>query len=108
MKGKIAVGVLVLCGAAGYVGVRGWVAGQPSLPTTFSLEDKGAPEPSAAAKPASGKGPVKPASLRGSVSASRLREVTDDAVVEDLLNRTMEMATLRCRHFLFSGANVLL
>jgi hypothetical protein len=92
MKGKIAVGVLVLCGAAGYVGVRGWVAGQPILPTTFSLEDKGAPEPPPAAKPASGKGPVTVASPRAGIPASRLREVTDEAVVEDLLRRTMEMA----------------
>lgn len=89
MKGKIAVGVLVLCGAAGYVGVRGWVAARPALPTTFHLEEKGAPEPPSRTQP-----PVaaRPAAPKASVSASRLREVTDETAVEDLLNRTMEMA----------------
>ena len=89
MEGKIAVGVLVLCVAAGYVGVRGWVAGRSLLPTTFHLEEKGAPEPPPLNPP-----PVapRPAVPKASVSASRLREVTDETAVEDLLNRTMGMA----------------
>jgi hypothetical protein len=89
MKGKIAVVVLVLCGAAGYAGVRGWVAGQPLLPTTFNLEEKGVTEASTAAQPAPGKAPAAP---RASISASRLREVTEEKAVEDLLDRTTKMA----------------
>lgn len=89
MKGKIAVGVLVLCGAVGYVGLRGWVAGQPVVSTTFNFDQKAAPEPPTPAQPGVGKGPAVP---RASVSAARLREVTDETAVEDLLNRTMEMA----------------
>ena len=57
MKGKIAVGVLVICGTAGYVAVRGWVAGQPALPTTFNLEEKGAPEPQTSKPPVTVKPP---------------------------------------------------
>ncbi len=89
MKGKIAVGVLVICGTAGYVAVRGWVAGQPALPTTFNLEEKGAPEPQTSKPPVTVKPPALP---RGSISASRLREVTDETAVGDLLNRTIAMA----------------
>lgn len=89
MKGKIAIGVLVLCGTAGYVGVRSWMAGQPVLPTTFNLEEKGAPEPPVPARPAVEKGPAVP---RTSLSASRLKEVTDETALEDLLKRTSDMA----------------
>lgn len=92
MKGKIAVGVLFLSLAAGYVSVQGWLARQPSLPTTFNLEEKGAPEsqkdpPEAATKP-----PQAPAVSKLNISASRLREVTDEGAVEDLLKQTTEMA----------------
>jgi hypothetical protein len=92
MKGKIAVGVLVLSVAAGYVSVQGWLARQPTLPTTFNLEEKGAPEPQNAAPAAPAKQPPPPAASRLNISASRLREVTEEGVVEDLLKRTMEMA----------------
>jgi hypothetical protein len=91
MKGRIAFAVLVLCGAFGYVGVRGWMAGQPVLPTTFNLEEKGAPESAPSGQPVPGGKP--PAHVpRQNVSASRLREVTDETAVEDLLKRTTEMA----------------
>ncbi len=89
MKGKIAVGVLVLCGVAGYVGVRGWVAAQPVFPTLSNLEDKGAPGAGAGAAP-----PVKkePSAPRANLVAARVKEVNDMTAVEDLLKKTMEMA----------------
>jgi hypothetical protein len=92
MKGKITVGVLVLSGAAGYVSVQGWLSRQPTLPTTFHLEEKGAPEPSNAIPEPTSKQPPSPPAPRLNISASRLREVTDGSAVEDLLKRTTEMA----------------
>jgi hypothetical protein len=92
MKGKIAVVVLVLSVAAGYVSVQGWLARQPSLPTTFNLEEKGAPEPQKALPEPAPKPPAATTVSRLNISASRLREVTDDAAVEDLLRQTTEMA----------------
>jgi hypothetical protein len=92
MKGKIAVGVLVFCAAAGYVGVQGWMAEQPALPTTFQLEAKGGPEPKAAAGPAAAGASAGAGIVKKTVSASRLKEVTEETAVEDLLKRTMGMA----------------
>ena len=89
MKGKIAVGLLVLCGVAGYIGVRGWVAAQPVRSAAASLEEKGAPAPASTAQQPLKREPTAP---RASLSASRVREVNDPATVEDLLKRTMEMA----------------
>jgi hypothetical protein len=89
MKGKIAVGMLVLCGVAGYVGVRGWVGAQPVFPTTLKLEEKGVPEPGPVAPQPVRKEPTAP---RAGLSASRVKEVTDMTAVEDLLKRTVEMA----------------
>jgi hypothetical protein len=92
MKGKIAVGVLVLCAAAGYLGIQGWMAGQPVLPTTFSLEEKGPSEPQNVASTASQKPQARSTVPKVKISASRLREVKEESAVEDLLKRTMEMA----------------
>ncbi len=92
MKGKIAVGVLVLSVAAGYVSVQGWLARQPSLPTTFTLEEKAAPDPQNAPREDPPKPPPASAVPRFNISASRLREVTEESAVEDLLKQTLEMA----------------
>ncbi len=92
MKGKVAVGVLGLCGAMGYFAVRGWVAGHPVLPTTFNLEEKGAPEPSVdVGTPGQRKTGLFAARPRSSVPATRVREILAESAVEDMLNRTTAM-----------------
>ena len=92
MRGKIALGVLVLCVAAGYVGVQGWLAGQPLLPSALQWGEKGEAEPQAASGQSAAKAPVTAVISKTNVSASRLREVTEESAVEDLIQRTMEMA----------------
>jgi hypothetical protein len=92
MKGKMALGVLVLCLAAGYVGVQGWMAGQSALPTTFHLEEKGAPEPQIGPPGAPPSAPVARKVFSASVAASRIREIREESAVEDQLKRTTEMA----------------
>ena len=95
MKTKIAVGVLVLCGATGYYAVRGWMAGHPVLPTTFHLEEQGAPEPSVEVGTPQQRQPAPlaaPAALsKASIPATRVREVLEESAVEELLNRTTAM-----------------